>query len=922
MRKRVVWRVLLTGLLLIGMLIPSILPAAAAGGALTYSGEAPDLLYDAYSSETDKLMSMQKLYEAYGYELYVQLYSGEVAVRDQKTGQILFTNPYDIGDQDIAATQKQEVLSQILLRYKDTTNEYTMNSYADCVLNDQLKVYRIRGGVRVQYTIGETSKRKLAPRQISKDRFEEMILEPIRNETLDDKAEFIVTKLTNFYQLKDPNDNRLTGRAVDDMLKAYPYCAVEPIYVLTTDVTSGELSNIQTWLQTYTKYTMEDMQKDHNQTGYVMQDDSPPVFKMSLEYYLTEDGFTVRMPARGISFDSSLYKLVDLDVLPYFGAGLSTQEGYTFIPDGSGAIVKFKDVADSTTTISGNFYGSDFAFHSASVSTMAQWRFPVYGVVRSLDGADGQTPQGYVAIMTEGDSLAKLTSYHGGSLHPYHSTYLTVYPRQVDSYPLDGIITVSGSSATYEVDTPRKYVGNFTIQYRFLWEDQANYVGMAKAYRSYLEATGVLTRLNAAEDPDIPLYINSFGDIDTTAYILGVPVAAKTALTTFSQMQTMISLLKGKVRSEADAEAVSVIFPDAFKERELTVESAQETLDEYLNGRSIDRLVMEFSRWYNGGMRALPPSTLNVEGPLGGDKGLKELSAFANEQDVELYLNLDYMVVDKTGWFDGFSYGTDAVKTVEGKTAHAKNYSSIKQQSVTLTGGLISASAIEGFYQGISKKYEGFGTGTVALSELGYSLNSDHNEDAPLNREESKALLEEFFAARKASGQKVLTEVGNAYLWDYADHILNVQLDSSARLATSEDIPFIGIVLHGYLDFAGKSVNLAGDYKYSLLKAVENGASPYFVLSYENTSDLKAAGYSTYYSIEFPIWFDDLIETYEILNTTLKQVRGSLIENHEIVMDRVVEVTYDNGVKFLLNYNNYEITYGDFTVEALSFVVE
>ena len=37
---------------------------------------------------------------------------------------------------------------------------------------------------------------------------------------------------------------------------------------------------------------------------------------------------------------------------------------------------------------------------------------------------------------------------------------------------------------------------------------------------------------------------------------------------------------------------------------------------------------------------------------------------------------------------------------------------------------------------------------------------------------------------------------------------------------------------------------------------------------------------------------------------------------------RVYEVTYDNGVKFLLNYNNVEVTYGEYTLGALDFVVE
>ena len=144
---------------------------------------------------------------------------------------------------------------------------------------------------------------------------------------------------------------------------------------------------------------------------------------------------------------------------------------------------------------------------------------------------------------------------------------------------------------------------------------------------------------------------------------------------------------------------------------------------------------------------------------------------------------------------------------------------------------------------------------------------------------------------------------------------------SSSRLTTSLEVPFIGMVLHGSVDFSGQPINLSGDYQYNMLKALENGACPSFTLSFDNTSTLKSSGYSHFYSIQFSIWFDDLIETYETLNDALSLVRTALIVDHAEVADRVIEVTYDNGVKFLLNYNNTEVTVGDTTIAALDFVV-
>ena len=930
MKRNTLSRLVVSAFLLAAFCLALAAPVCAAeiaGGIIEYKGEDIDFLTEEYYTADEKLATMSKLYSEYGYELYVQLKSGEVAVKDTATGQVLFTNPHDVGASGAAVSQKQELLSQILLSYKDSTGTYSMNSFADSVEHDQIQVSRIRGGVRVQYTLGETVKRKLAPHQITQSRFEELILNPITAALGED--DFQVKRLMKFYMLKDPKDPKLNARAADEMLTTYPYCETEPLYVLTSDAKDVEKTFIQNLIQTYTEYTMDDMQADHALTGYVMTDDSPPVFQLSLEYLLEEDGFSVRLPARGITFDSSLYKLLSVSILPYFGAASTADEGYTFVPDGAGAIIDFEDVKGSTTTVSGDLYGTDFSFHSATGGTMETWRMPVYGVVsdrpsNTLEGALNVTyhKQGYVAFMTEGDALARLSSYHGGSLHQYNSVYETVYPRQVDSYPLQGI-TVSGGTATYEVDAPRSYVGNFTTKYRFLWEEEADYIGMAKAYREYLIKSGTLKAMEE-KAADIPLYITSFGDIDTTKYIVGIPVKAKTALTTFEQAETMISLLKGKVRNEADAAAVARIFESEYKGQEISVETAQARLDEYLQGRTVSDLNIQFSGWYNGGMVSAPPSKLNVEGALGGAKKAKELTDFAAENGAKIFYDLEYTFVGKTTWFDGFDFGRDAAKTVEGAMSTERVYSSATMSFGKTDREILSANALDRFFNNISKPYGEIAGGTVSTASLGGYLNSDHTEESALNREESRRLVEEFLSERSAESETMLS-YGNAYTWAYADNLLNVPLDSSSRLTTTQEVPFIGIVLHGFVDFAGPSINLSGDYQYSILKTLENGASPSFTLSFDNTSDLKTSGYSSYYSIEYAIWFDDLIETYETLNTVLARVHGAPITAHAEVADRIVEVTYaaeDGDVKLLLNYNNTEAVYGDYTIGALGFVVE
>ena len=102
---------------------------------------------------------------------------------------------------------------------------------------------------------------------------------------------------------------------------------------------------------------------------------------------------------------------------------------------------------------------------------------------------------------------------------------------------------------------------------------------------------------------------------------------------------------------------------------------------------------------------------------------------------------------------------------------------------------------------------------------------------------------------------KVLTSGGNVYSWKYVDYITDAATDSSRHARSCATVPFLGIVLHGYVEFAGSAINMEGNIDYALLRAIENGASLKFILSYRNTQKLKQY-YETsiYYSVRYDIW--------------------------------------------------------------------
>ena len=851
----------------------------------------PDYTTKVFATDADKLATMEKKLDKFGYELYIEPKTAEVAVVDKASGQALFTNPYSVAASKGTEATKNKLLSQILVSYNDNGTAKEYSSYADAAKLGQIVIKDIKSGVRVEYTIGRANANYLVPRMISKERLEEEILSNIdRN--------WYYQKVISFYDLKDPSDTTLPQTVRDEMLKSYPASKNMAIYVLTSDIKNRELAMMENIIKTYAPdYTYEEMEYDHQMTQYEAQTLATPVFRMSLEYTLTEDGLEVTLPANGIRFDETLYKLQNITLLPYMGAGTYTNEGYTFIPDGSGALMDYAEFSGRNTSIAGTVYGMDFAYQTLEgAANQDVMRMPVFGIceavqkikyvdsqkeitktVTTVDPETGEEiteevtetttvqeavrvkeQRGFLAIIEEGDALTKITAKHENQLHNYNSVQISFNPRPKDSYVLSDSISV-GSSNAIEVVSSRKYVGSYKIKYIMLTDEtvaeekgiedyyETSWMGMARAYRDYLLETGTLTRLTDEDvGDDIPLYIESFGVTQTIEKVLSIPTTVDKAMTTFADIKTMYDELAA-------------------------------------NG--ITNIDFKLTGFANGGMYPTVPYKLKWEKKAGGADGFEDLIAYANEKGFGVYPDFDFAYVQNHENFDGLRYSKHIVKTIDDRYSSLREYDASLQSYVSYYKLCISPSVLSHFYETFSKNYLKYGNSAISVSTMGSALNSDFDSDEPYNRNDSKVFVEKFFAQLDADMSSVMSTSGNIYTWKYVDKMLGVSLQSSRSLYASASVPFMGVVLHGCVEFTGSALNMAGDIDFEILRAIENGAGLYFILSYDNTELLKDDYMlSKYYSVRYDIWRDELVERYNQLNELLRDVQTSLIVGHEFLI--------------------------------------
>ncbi len=854
-----------------------------------------------FDSKEDKVASMDLMASRFDYKLYAEPITGEVAIVNTKTGDILTTNPYDIASNKEVIKDKngegdKKILSQLIINYESVTDNAAkeLYSYEYAAKLKQIKVKPIKNGVRVEYVIGKQETRYLYPEVIEKSRFEEEILAkiPYDPETYDAKtatyeekqARMHYNKIKASYSLKDPTDTSLPEVILVAMLERYPVLdktseegknsPVEALYVFDTTASMKLKNEIEYIIKLYCpNYTYAERQYDHELCAHDETTENPVQFRAALEYYIDETGLRVRLPANGINYDQSTYRLNSITCLPYMGAANSNFTGYTVFPDGSGTLTRFEDVKESGNAFNlvKPVYGLDYVYRDADKLEQSKnvmpARMPVFGMVEdtqytTVDEATGESStyirkSGYFAIIEEGDALATLRATYGETGHNYYSVKAEFSPTPKDKFTLSSIVSVGGGGGiTSTLD--RRYTGNFTIRYIMLTDLEygakngidttgcfdTSYIGMALAYRQQLISTGALTD-EKLEAGDIPLYIESLGAMNVQEKFLSIPVTVKKALTTFNDVK--------KIHSELGEEGIT-------------------------------NLVFKLTGFMNGGLKSTLANQIDVEKVVGGNSGLKKLQKYANEKNFEIYLDADFSYTYKDTLFDGFNRRKEAARAIDDRFVQKQAYDAVLQK-FTSTGMLVIApSSFESIFGKLNKDAKKLNLEGLALGAIGSDLSSDFDEDDPYNREDSKQQVLDTLEKVRQAGYDVMMDGGNAYAVKYAKHILNIPLTSSRYLQASEAIPFFALVYHGYLNYAGSPTNMAGDIRYEMLKILENGASPYFILVYRNSEKLKQdKTLSKYFSISYQNWKEDLIETYTALNTALSPVINSPMANHEFI---------------------------------------
>lgn len=612
-------------------------------------------------------------------------------------------------------------------------------------------------------------------------------------------------------------------------------------------------------------FTQEDYLREMEGSG--VEGAVPISFVIPLEYRLDGDAVDVSIPMSAVQ-ENGGGAVFRIQFLRYFGTAGTDEDGYMLVPNGSGSLINFNNGKVTANNYAEYIYGIDpLAAEYTVLENTEDAKMALFGIFRDNSAV--------FATIEDGASTCYLTAGVSGKINEYNYVYPTFVLRGNDKLAMFG---TTGSEADLPIVENRFYDVNLEVKYTMLADEDASYSGAANYYRERLINDGVLTANDASGD--IKFYYDIIGGVEKMKFFLGVQYRGLYAMTTFDEA--------GEISDDLAASGIT-------------------------------NQVMNYQGWCNGGYYHDVLNKIRVPWKLGGKSGLEDLSAQVAQNGGSFYADAAFQRV--TTISSRYSVGNETSRYYAGYVAE---FGLVNPSTLRQTSGLgydenrfylVSPKFLVRYVDRFASKIGRYDIDGISLRDLGNELHSDKRRTNVIDREAALDVVLGQFGRLENTGKNIMVNDGNDYSFAYADDIINAPTSANNYYIVDETVPFYQMLIHGYIDYSGAVINLSDtfDSTETVLNLIETGASPHFVFSWENASDMKNTGLNRFYATTYENWKDDALAIYSEVNDALSKVNGAYITKHEILDNGVRAVSYSNGVTIYVNTG-----YTDRTVDGVS----
>lgn len=781
--------------------------------------------------------------DAYTFELDYK--TTHITLTDKANHTTWTSTPVDNTKKDVLTLGYASGISEVLefgsyeksVNYLDTKNFYIRERLTDASVE---VLYCFGGKIKVDYTD--------FPKVIEKSRYETLILNKFKEyiETLTGteqrEARSALKRLESSYKLEE-NAYRLDNG--QSMSTTY-------------------INNLNYIFYEICGYTKEDLEYDNSQYGIVI-DRTYPRFEVSIQYTLTNEGLEVKLVNESI-VDYEDAPLVYIDVLPYFGCGLSTDEGYALIPDGSGILLDFNSKRSYTSAYEARLYGTDYSMTNTLVPSHVQkLSLGVYGMKVN--------DTGFINIAKSGAESCGIIYENSTKAKPYNTTKYRYYYRECDYY------WFSSLSQPVNITTWANQYNSKTLNLLIATVNgDGNYAQMAQLYQQYLVKEDLLVQKDQTND--IMLDLTFIGGYLEEKNYLGIPYEKVSSLT--------------------------------------NTDEVKEIIDELLE-KQITNINVIYEGFFNQGIKSTYAGKIKYNNEIGSRKKLNQLNHYLETKQIDFYPS--YRI--SSAYTKDNLKDKNLVKNIYGKVVARYDALEPVYTLDTKTRALytLHIDTYQKTLTKITKELNKIGTSNIGFLDFGSELYGNYQNKYTYYKSDTIDAYQEAMRMYSHQFEKVMTTHPNDYAFPYTTLALDVPMKGTDYQIVKYSVPFYQLVVSGYLDYSFEPFNLNDEYTfdYYKMKALEYASNISMLWTYQKTEKLIGTEYDAYYSTYYKNWMDETIRIYQEMQKT--KVYESALIDHEILENNqnLAHSKYKNGLEIIFNYTNEDYYYQGILVEANSY---
>lgn len=310
-----------------------------------------------------------------------------------------------------------------------------------------------------------------------------------------------------------------------------------------------------------------------------------------------------------------------------------------------------------------------------------------------------------------------------------------------------------------------------------------------------------------------------------------------------------------------------------------------------LKTRGVRSIALRFSGAGKNGLNSGAKNSTEISSVLGGEKEYNKLCQIATEKNSSVWYDVDLAFTASNN-----GKNPDAYKNFREYISKEPTKTNIKTYNTAFSN-------VSKVYKTLST-YE---TANVCVNDLSYFLYTDVVGN--INRQKGMEDFSEKVQSLGVNGNLMLSHPA-VYLMNQTDAVFSVPQSASLEAhAGVTKVPLLQMVIHGSVCYGSEPINLFEDASDAVLKAVEYGASPSFVFTYDNCNIL-----------DYGVYAAQTAKFYSSAKRMLP-LMDMKITSHEQVISGVYKITYDYSKVVYVNYNPSVVEVNGILVSAKDFVV-